>query len=143
MGSLTGCEVLIVDDDPDCVDALRYLLEDRGYHVDVAENGLKALEHFDAGGRPCVVVLDLLMPVMDGLEFLSRRRANPILAATPVIVLTATDARLTSSEEVVLRKPVDFEVLIEKIEGACQPAASRAEAVTVADHKHRHDVRQS
>jgi len=139
MGPPAGCEVLIVDDDSDCVDALRYLLEDRGYRVDVAQNGREALEHFDAGGRPCVVILDLLMPVMDGLEFLARRSTNPILAATPVIVLTATDARLTSSEEVVLRKPVDFEVLIEKIERACQPAAS----LTAADGKHQHDVRPS
>jgi len=123
MPQASECEVLIVDDDTDCVDALRYLLEDQGYQVKVAHNGLQALQYFESGGRPCVVVLDLLMPVMDGLEFLDRRRGHPVLAETPVIVLTATDARLQSREDIVLRKPVDFGVLVEKIEGACRSGA--------------------
>ena len=123
--STPACDVLIVDDDPDCVEALRYLLQDRGYRVDIARNGLQALEYFESGGRPRIVILDLLMPVMDGLEFLSRRRASPVLAETPVIVLTATDTRLQSREETVLQKPVDFSVLVEKIEGACGSTAER------------------
>jgi CheY-like chemotaxis protein len=131
--------VLIVDDDADCVDALRFLLEDQGYHVDVARNGLQAIEHFESGGRPCVVILDLLMPVMDGLEFLDRRRMDPVIARTPVIVLTATDARLTSREEVVLRKPVDFGQLVEKISAACgTPAdAERARVSTTENDSRR------
>ena len=114
-------DVLIVDDDPDCVDALRYLLEDRGYRVQVAQNGLEALAHFASGGRPDVVILDLLMPVMDGIEFLKRRRDDPIVAGTPVIVLTATDGRLASREDVVLRKPVDFGQLVQTIEACSAP----------------------
>jgi CheY-like chemotaxis protein len=100
------------------VDALRYLLEDRGYRVHVAQNGQEALDHFESGGRAGIVILDLLMPVMDGLEFLQRRRTHPVLARTPVIVLTATDTRLASRDDVVLRKPVDFGVLIATIESA-------------------------
>jgi CheY-like chemotaxis protein len=122
---MPACDVLIVDDDLDCVDALRYLLQDRGYRVDIAHNGLQALEYFESGGRPRIVILDLLMPVMDGLEFLSRRSQNPVVAETPVIVLTATDTRLQSREETVLRKPVDFGLLVEKIEGACGSTAER------------------
>ena len=116
-------EVLVVDDDVDCLEALRLLLEDEGYQVRVARHGQEALDYFHHGGRPAVVILDLLMPVMDGLEFLRRRREDPVLSSTPVIVLTATDARLGSRDEVVLRKPVDFPVLVSKIEHACSPAA--------------------
>ena len=116
-------EVLVVDDDIDCLEALRLLLEDEGYHVRIARHGQEALDYFHQGGRPAVVILDLLMPVMDGLEFLRRRREDPLLSSTPVIVLTATDARLGSRDEVVLRKPVDFPVLVDKIERACSPAA--------------------
>jgi CheY-like chemotaxis protein len=130
VASRPTCDVLIVDDDRDCVEALRYLLEDRGYRVDIARNGLQALEYFESGGRPRIVILDLLMPVMDGLEFLNRRRENPVLAETPVIVLTATDARLNTREETVLRKPVDFGVLVEKIEEACGPMPGRGSART-------------
>lgn len=120
------CDVLIVDDDPDCVEALRYLLEDQGYDVHVAHNGQEALEHFESGGRPDVVILDLLMPVMDGLEFLNRRRQDPVLAGTPVIVLTASDARLASRDDVVLRKPVDFGQLMDTIESHRAPRGAGA-----------------
>jgi CheY-like chemotaxis protein len=116
-------EVLVVDDDVDCLEALRFLLQDEGYHVEVARHGQEALDYFRQGGRPAVVILDLLMPVMDGLEFLRRRRDDPVLSSTPVIVLTATDARLGSQDEVVLRKPVDFPVLVSKIERACSSTA--------------------
>ncbi len=114
-------DVLIVDDDPDCVDALRFLLEDQGYRVQVAQNGREALDHFASGGRPDVIILDLLMPVMDGLEFLRRRREDPVLAGTPVIVLTATDGRIASRDDVVLRKPVDFGQLVDTIEACSAP----------------------
>ena len=116
-------DVLIVDDDLDCSEALRYLLEDRGYHVDVAQNGQQALDHFQSGGRPCIVILDLLMPVMDGMEFLRRRQQDPVLSGTPVIVVTATDGRLESPDQIVLKKPVDLALLVEKIERARRPAA--------------------
>jgi len=122
-------DILIVDDDPDCLDALRYLLEDQGYHVHVAHNGQEALEHFETGGRPDVIILDLLMPVMDGLEFLRRRRQDPVLAGTRVIVLTATDARLGSRDDVVLRKPVDFGQLLETIESRHVPSGGQASEV--------------
>jgi CheY-like chemotaxis protein len=117
-----------VDDDPDCLEALRYLLEDQGYRVHVAHHGQEALEHFESGGRPDVIILDLLMPVMDGLEFLNRRRQDPVLAGTPVIVLTATDARLSSRDDVVLRKPVDFGQLLDTIESHRAPLGTSAEA---------------
>jgi CheY-like chemotaxis protein len=73
-----------------------------------------------------VIILDLLMPVMDGLEFLSRRRQDPVLSGTRVIVLTATDTRLGSRDDVVLRKPVDFGQLLETIESRHVPGGGGA-----------------
>jgi CheY-like chemotaxis protein len=115
-------KVLIVDDDPDCVDALRDVLEDMGYGVAVAGNGREALERFHSEGPPCVVILDLMMPVMDGIEFLAHREKDPVLANTPVVVVTATDKKVQGRRDLVLRKPVDFERLINAIKSACGPA---------------------
>jgi CheY-like chemotaxis protein len=112
--------VLIADDDPDGAEALRYLLEHHGYHVDVVTNGAEALAYFDAGGRPCVVILDLMMPVMDGHEFLAIRRTNPTLSQTKVFVMTASGAGLDASDVVVLRKPVHLPILMEHVERACE-----------------------
>ena len=111
--------VLIVDDDADGVETLRFVLQNYGYHVDVAGNGLEALQYFEAGHRPCVVILDLMMPVMDGLEFLSRRKLDPVVAGTPVVVLTASHTGLEPGDGPVLRKPVDVGALLGQIRAAC------------------------
>jgi CheY-like chemotaxis protein len=121
-------KILLVDDDDDCLDSLRVLLEDRGYRVHVAHNGRQALDYFHQGGRPGVIILDLLMPVMDGMEFLAHRKTDPLLAQTPVIVVTATEGRLESRDDVVFRKPVDFNALMARIETLFGRPASGAEA---------------
>src|SRR5262245_58636575 len=105
-------QVLIVDDDPDGVEALRFLLEKRGHPVQVAHNGLEALDHVAAGGRPHVVLLDLLMPVMDGWEFLARRKEDERMSDTPVLVMTGSDFGPDAKSETVLRKPVDVDMLM-------------------------------
>jgi CheY-like chemotaxis protein len=111
--------VLIVDDDADLRDALRATLEDGGYDVVVAKNGQEAIERFHAGAPPCVIVLDMLMPVMSGTEFLAERQKDPQLAKTPVVVVTATEVRSAAGEEAVMRKPVDLTLLLRRIESAC------------------------
>jgi len=101
---------------------MQFLLEHRGYKVDVAYNGRQALDQLAASpNRPCVIILDLLMPVMDGFQFLEARRRDPELARAPVVVVTATDMRIAGGEHVVLRKPVDFNVLLRCIEKECGP----------------------
>jgi CheY-like chemotaxis protein len=114
--------VLLVDDDPLGRESLSELLDAKGYSVLEAENGQTALEvlkktpHF-----PCLIVLDLAMPVMDGREFLKLRAVDPILRDIPVVVVSGN---MPSGEPLVgidayLRKPVKVDRLIEVIDQHC------------------------
>jgi CheY-like chemotaxis protein len=81
--------VLIIDDDPPVVNGLREFLEGEGYGVAVAGDGRAALEQLRRGLRPCAIVLDLMMPVMDGWDFRHEQLQDAELSAIPVIVITA------------------------------------------------------
>lgn len=82
--------ILVVDDEPDLVDLLAYNLEREGYAVVTARDGAQALE-IAARDLPDLVVLDVMMPVMDGLEACRRLREHAALRTTPVLMLTALD----------------------------------------------------
>lgn len=116
----SGESVLIVDDDVDGVDALRYLLESQGYRVQSAGNGREALAYLREGARPSVVILDLAMPVMNGWQFLAVREGDEALASIPVIVVTASQPAPGAESEMVMTKPVDLDVLLERIGAACE-----------------------
>src|SRR5262245_6964531 len=81
-------KVLICDDDPLLLKLIEYRLEAKGYDVVKAADGAEALSAV-AKERPNLVVLDAMMPKTDGFEVLSRIKADPSLAPTPVIMLTA------------------------------------------------------
>jgi len=84
--------LLLVEDDYELSEALATVLRDAGYEVDVAPHGALALTHLRAGGpRPAAILLDLMMPVMDGFEFLDRMQQNDGWAGIPVVVVTAMD----------------------------------------------------
>jgi CheY-like chemotaxis protein/signal transduction histidine kinase len=93
-GSSSG-PVLLVEDDPTTRLMLRRMIEKEGWGVNEAENGRIALERI-AGARPAVILLDLMMPEMDGFEFLGELRKNESLYSIPVVVVTAKD--LTTEE---------------------------------------------
>lgn len=84
------CEVLIVDDEPVNRNALRRMLEKEGFGVAEAENGRAALEHV-ARNRPSAILLDLIMPEMDGFEFVAELRGREEWRDIPVIVVTSKD----------------------------------------------------
>lgn len=86
------CAVLVVDDDDDVRESFAELLEDRGHRVFAAENGRQALEVLDSLPRPAVVMLDLMMPVMNGPEFLAQLRRGPH-RDLPVVVVSAFSER--------------------------------------------------
>jgi CheY-like chemotaxis protein len=81
--------VLVVEDDAATRDATRRLLEKLGLRVAEASNGLEGLQWLDANRAPSLILLDLMMPVMDGFEFLEELQRRPALGIMPVVVLTA------------------------------------------------------
>jgi two-component system, chemotaxis family, chemotaxis protein CheY len=115
--------VLLVDDDPDLRDSLQLVLEMRGYEVVVARDGADALERLSSGPLPCVVLLDLMMPGMNGVEFRDRQLGDPRLRHLPVVLLTgagphAVEPRIAQGTTV-LRKPFDFDRLFDLLATYC------------------------
>lgn len=112
--------LLIVEDDPDIADTLAELLDYAGYGVSTAGNGRSALESLQrAPTLPDLILLDLMMPVMDGWQFRSAQLADPRLARIPVLVLSAhVDAERAAQQLgalALLRKPIDVEALLRAI----------------------------
>jgi CheY-like chemotaxis protein len=112
--------ILVVDDDRGAMEALSDILEYEGYQVRRAQNGLQALEHLQQT-RPCpsLIILDLLMPVMDGWEFRMRQKEDPELAQVPVLVVTAIGATAGIDAVDVLHKPVDVDALLRTVARYC------------------------
>jgi CheY-like chemotaxis protein len=111
--------VLLVDDDDDIRETLSELLDANGYQVLEAENGQIALDVLKKTPRfPCVVVLDLSMPVLDGREFLKLRASDPILRDIPVVVVSGSNQPAEPLEGIdeYLRKPVKIDRLVEIID---------------------------
>jgi CheY-like chemotaxis protein len=81
--------VLVVDDDLAVLDGLSELLQNEGYRVVTAQDGREGLDHLRRGLRPCVIVLDLMMPVMDGWDFRHEQLKADELKDIPVVVITA------------------------------------------------------
>lgn len=112
--------VLIVDDDDDIRDTLKELCEDEGYEVATAANGAEALAVLAGAVAPCVVVLDLIMPVMTGNELFATMQRDPRLARVPVIVSTSDPSRAPVGVPV-MKKPIDVERLLAAIRQHCGP----------------------
>ena len=114
--------ILVVDDDPNLQEALADLLQIRGYRVWSGPDGAKALQWLRESDAPCLILLDLMMPVMDGHEFLARRNADPVLADIPVVVISA--GRHRQGSEVpgaaeVLYKPFEPDHLMRIVQRFC------------------------
>jgi signal transduction histidine kinase len=109
-------KILIVDDDPLGIDALESILDGQGYNIVSANNGPTALKKADEL-LPDLILLDVMMPGMDGFEVCQRIRATPKLAEVPIIILTALDDRpslllgIESGADDFLTKPVDRQEL--------------------------------
>jgi CheY-like chemotaxis protein len=116
--------ILIVDDDLDTGEAMSELLAHQGFDVALATDGQRALEALrGAENLPDLILLDLMMPVMNGWQFRRAQLDDPQLAAVPVIVLTASwasDSQLSQLKAAALfRKPVDAGILVRKINSIC------------------------
>jgi DNA-binding response OmpR family regulator len=121
--------VLIIDDDHDCGEMLGVLLESHGYRSILAADGRDALEALQVE-RPCLIVLDLLMPRMDGWQFRLEQLRRGVCAGVPVVVLSGV-AKASQHLDVaaVLHKPVDEDELLDVLRAHCQlPSAGEQDA---------------
>ncbi|MFP5350870.1 MAG: response regulator [Gammaproteobacteria bacterium] len=119
--------ILIVEDDPAICDAYRLALEQEGYEVAVAEHGGAALAKLrDGAPLPHLILLDLMMPVMNGWEFLEARRADRTLRVVPVVALTCGSGTAPVEEaDATLDKPMDLSELTTLVRKYCAGAVER------------------
>ena len=130
-GAMNPAAVLLVEDDRAIVNSLADALRGEGFLVAIAENGREALELLRGGLRPFAIILDLMMPVMDGWDFRNEQLRDPALRDIPVVVITATGfsantIRAQFGDVALLSKPVPFSellALLERARGAGSPAA--------------------
>lgn len=117
--------VLIVDDDKDIAVIIKEIVEAEGYRAIAVSNGQEALAVLDQE-RPALMLVDLFMPVMGGIEMLKIIKRNPRLADIPRVIMTgANDSMLSVKEDVpVLYKPVDFDALTGLLQKYCDPVSS-------------------
>jgi CheY-like chemotaxis protein len=121
-GRSAAKSVLIVDDDDDIRETITVVLEDEGYSVASAANGEEALQYLraDATELPQLILLDLMMPVMDGIEFRAEQQKDPALATIPVVVITASgnakERAKTMRVTAMIQKPIALDTLLATIE---------------------------
>jgi CheY-like chemotaxis protein len=115
--------ILIVEDDDDIRDALAQILELEGYAVRQAANGREALDISAAQPTPILILLDLMMPVMDGWQFRAEQMKDPTLSKVPLVVISA-DASVhqkvaSFGAASVLPKPISLDRLLRAVETLC------------------------
>ena len=123
---MSSREVLVVEDDTDLRESLSQALRDHGFGVTPATNGQQALDLLRAGARPSVILLDLMMPGLNGWQLAAALRRDAGLAQIPQVVISACmdeteQAVLALPPDDCLRKPFHIRILIEALERHCEP----------------------
>jgi CheY-like chemotaxis protein len=112
--------VLLVEDDLDLRNVIADVLRDNGYAMLLAANGEEALQRLQAEGtRPSLILLDLMMPAMNGWELLQELKSDSGFSQIPIVVLTAFHQTHTLGTEAYLRKPVPLETLLDTVSRYC------------------------
>ena len=127
-------QVLIVDDDEPVRRLLELLLKTSGYDTVTATNGVEGLEQMHRQ-LPCLVLLDMMMPEMDGFEFRRQQLADPNLARVPVVCLTGHYEPEQIGLQLgvaCLKKPLHFPDVIDAVEAKCGPGSFRRARKTTA-----------
>ena len=118
----TGKSILLVEDDELIRRAMQMVLEWEGYKVDCAGNGQEALDYLRAGNRPSLIVLDVMMPVLDGEQFRREQSRDINLASIPVIIVSAATFAETVNAAQHIRKPFEVQELLDAIHHQIAPA---------------------
>jgi CheY-like chemotaxis protein len=108
--------VLIVEDDEPVRDAMREILEEEGYVITCAVNGEEALRVLAGVPHPRLILLDLMMPVMNGWELLRALRASATLAGIPVVVLSSLSGTEAPVGVPAVKKPISMQALLRLVE---------------------------
>jgi CheY-like chemotaxis protein len=117
----TSCpaSILVVEDNDDIREAIGQILENEGYEIALAEDGERALELLAEVPRPCLLLVDLIMPRMDGWQLLNLLSRDDRLATIPVVVMSAAANPATAPKHPTLKKPVDLEILLQIVHDHC------------------------
>ena len=113
--------IMVIEDDNDIRNVLVDLLSEEGYETHSAENGKDALDTLRQIPKPCLVFLDLMMPIMNGREFLDEVMKDSYLAPVPVVVVSAIADKADVTGAVgFLKKPIDMDMILEVAERYCR-----------------------
>lgn len=113
-------KILIIEDDPAIREALQLALELKGYEAVTASNGREAIEKLEKDPDPGLILLDLMMPGMNGWQFLDFQQSHPDYAHIPVIVCSAFyESARTVQSRAFLPKPVELKALLHTVEAFC------------------------
>ncbi|MES2802095.1 MAG: response regulator [Bdellovibrionota bacterium] len=120
-------KILLIEDDIDIQDNLKAFLEMENFEVEAADNGKQAIELLQKEGRPRLILLDLMMPIMNGYEMLAEMKKQNLFQDQPIPIIllsAATDIEETAREQVVkfIRKPIALDKLLLTIKEIHSPA---------------------
>ena len=119
--------ILVVEDNDDVREMMAVSLELEGHEVETAVNGRDALDKLHEGRRPCVILLDLMMPVMNGWEFRNALQRDPELRDVPVVVVSAATGDLVrkTPADAFIPKPIDMDRLLDVVCEFCDGMTKR------------------
>lgn len=111
--------VVVVDDEEGICETLKDVFEDEGYAVGIARDGKQALELLRGMAvKPCIVILDLLMPILDGNAVYRTMKAETDLRDIPIVIATSDPSRAPAGV-LILRKPVALDILLDTVRKCC------------------------
>ncbi len=120
------CDVLLVDDEAGVRQLLNMILSDDGFTIRSAANGTEAFALLQSGCRPRLILLDLMMPGMNGWEFIAAIKKDEALKDIPVVLITAySRGNLPLPELQILEKPFDIPLLLEIVSKHCRGGKSQ------------------
>lgn len=112
--------ILVIEDNKEIQDSLKMALEVEGYKVFTADNGKEGMEILGKIPTPCMILLDLMMPIMNGWEFVDVISKDIMLSTIPIVVVSAFgDKKGTPKTDGYIQKPIDLDALLNTVSKHC------------------------